>query len=92
MIIYEIVPTPYNTYRHKGLPPSPIALAGQAAIHAALNPAEGSELFFVAKGDGSHQFSDTLAEHNEAVRRYQLQRRSDYRSSPAPVTNSRESE
>lgn len=75
---------PYNTYRHKGLPPGPIALAGRAAIHAALHPAVGTELYFVAKGDGSHYFSSTLAEHSEAVRRYQLNRRSDYRSSPAP--------
>lgn len=74
---------PYNTYRHKGLPPGPIALAGRAAIHAALHPADGTELFFVAKGDGSHYFSSTLAEHSQAVRRYQLNRRSDYRSSPA---------
>ncbi len=74
---------PYNTYRINGLPPTPIALAGREAIHAALHPAPGNSLFFVAKGDGSHQFSATLAEHEAAVRRYQLQRRSDYRSSPA---------
>ena len=76
----------YNTYRHKGLPPGPIALAGRAAIHAALHPADGTELYFVAKGDGSHYFSSTLAEHTEAVKRYQLNRRSDYRSSPATQT------
>ena len=75
---------PYNTYRHKGLPPGPIALAGRDAIHAALHPADGTELYFVAKGDGSHYFSSTLDEHNNAVRRYQLRRRDDYRSSPAP--------
>lgn len=75
---------PYNTYRHKGLPPGPIALAGREAIHAALHPQAGSELFFVAKGDGSHYFSTTLSEHNRAVIRYQLNRREDYRSSPAP--------
>lgn len=73
---------PYNTYRHAGLPPSPIALPGQAAIHAALNPKEGTALFFVARGDGGHYFSDTLAEHEQAVRKYQLQRRQDYRSAP----------
>jgi len=64
--------TPYNTYVHKGLPPTPIALPGRAAIHGVLHPQEGDSLFFVAKGDGSHHFSATLAEHNRAVRRYQL--------------------
>ncbi len=75
---------PYNTYRHKGLPPSPIALPGRAAIHAALHPKPGKSLYFVARGDGGHYFSETLAEHQRAVRKYQLQRREDYRSSPAP--------
>ncbi|MEP1471726.1 MAG: endolytic transglycosylase MltG [Halieaceae bacterium] len=73
---------PYNSYRHHGLPPSPIALAGRAAINAALHPAAGTTLFFVAKGDGSHQFSTTLEEHERAVRKYQLKRRQDYRSTP----------
>ncbi|MEK9712198.1 MAG: endolytic transglycosylase MltG [Thalassolituus sp.] len=72
----------YNTYRNKGLPPGPIALAGRAAINAALHPAPGTELYFVAKGDGSHYFSSTLSEHNDAVRRFQLRRREDYRSAP----------
>lgn len=77
---------PYNTYIHRGLPPTPIALAGRAAIRAALNPSAGDALFFVARGDGSHHFSSTLREHERAVQEYQVrQRRSDYRSSPAPV-------
>ncbi len=67
--------TPYNTYTRGGLPPTPIALPGLAAIQAALHPDEGSALYFVARGDGSHQFSDTMAQHQAAVRRYQLKRR-----------------
>ncbi len=64
--------TPYNTYTRHGLPPTPIALPGRAAIHAALHPVAGDSLYFVAKGDGGHWFSATLEEHNQAVRRYQL--------------------
>tara|TARA_R110001592_G_scaffold233141_1_gene490710 strand:- start:1343 stop:2374 length:1032 start_codon:yes stop_codon:yes gene_type:complete len=73
--------TPYNTYRISALPPTPIALVGRAAINAALNPKPGNSLYFVAKGDGSHYFSETIEEHNKAVREFQLKRRSDYRSS-----------
>jgi len=63
---------PYNTYHIKGLPPGPIGLVSKSSIEAAINPEEGTSLYFVAKGDGTHYFSDTLEEHNRAVRKYQL--------------------
>jgi UPF0755 protein len=62
--------TPWNTYRIDGLPPTPIAISGRDSIRASLNPNPGTALYFVSRGDGSHQFSDTLQEHNAAVRRY----------------------
>lgn len=64
--------TPYNTYTRAGLPPTPIALPGQASIEAALKPEPTRALYFVARGDGSSQFSESLAEHNRAVAKYQL--------------------
>jgi UPF0755 protein len=67
--------TPYNTYTRHGLPPTPIALPGRGAIEAALNPADGKALYFVARGDGRHVFSVTLTEHEANVRRYQLRGR-----------------
>ena len=62
---------PYNTYLRPGLPPSPIAMPSLASIRAALNPADSKALYFVARGDGSSEFSLTLDAHNRAVNRYQ---------------------
>jgi len=64
--------TPWNTYTRPGLPPTPIALPGRAALEASVHPDDGETLYFVSRGDGSHYFSTTLQEHNDAVRRYQL--------------------
>lgn len=64
--------TPYNTYTREGLTPTPIALPGLASLQAALHPAPSRALYFVARGDGSSQFSNSLIEHNNAVNRYQL--------------------
>jgi len=63
--------TPYNTYTRSGLPPTPIAMPGAAAINAVLHPASGDSLFFVSRGDGSHYFSANVEEHNLAVDKYQ---------------------
>ncbi|MDP2432525.1 MAG: endolytic transglycosylase MltG [Pseudomonadota bacterium] len=63
--------TPYNTYTRAGLPPTPIALPGSAALRAAVNPVRSRALYFVAKGQGRHEFSDNLDAHNRAVNRYQ---------------------
>ena len=65
-----LTPTPYNTYVINGLPPTPIALPSKAAIEAALHPAPGNSLYFVATGNGGHKFSATLQEHNDAVADY----------------------
>ena len=65
--------TPYNTYTRFGLPPTPIAMPGSGALQAAVHPAATKALYFVGKGDGTHKFSTSLAEHNLAVARYQLQ-------------------
>jgi UPF0755 protein len=67
-----VTDTPYNTYTRPGLPPTPIALPGRASISAALNPAPTKALYFVARGDGTSEFSETLTDHNRAVGRYQL--------------------
>lgn len=63
--------TPWNTYMRTGLPPTPIAMPGKASLLAAVQPAQGKFLYFVAKGDGSSHFSDNLDEHNRAVNKYQ---------------------
>jgi UPF0755 protein len=74
---------PYNTYQMPGLPPTPIAMVGPDALQAVMHPNKTSNLYFVAKGDGSHYFSKTYAEHQRAVRKYQIeQRRKDYRATP----------
>jgi UPF0755 protein len=63
--------TPYNTYLRTGLPPTPISIPGRASLLAAVRPEPTKALYFVSRGDGSSEFSETLAEHNRAVNRYQ---------------------
>ena len=63
--------TPYNTYTRSGLPPTPIAMPGVASLQAALHPASTKALYFVARGDGSSEFSDDLGAHNRAVNKFQ---------------------
>ena len=66
------IDSPYNTYRNPGLPPGPIAAPGAKSLEAALMPATVSYLYFVSRNDGSHVFSETLAEHNRNVREFQI--------------------
>lgn len=77
------VDSPYNTYRYPGLPPGPIASPGRASLQAALHPADSRELYFVSRNDGSHQFSETLAEHERWVTLYQRHRGAVALASPA---------
>ena len=65
-------PTPYNTYVHKGLPPTPIGMPGRDSLHAAVHPSGAPYLYFVSRGDGTSEFSTTLEEHRAAVNKYQL--------------------
>ena len=83
-------PTPYNTYTQQGLPPTPIAIPSRAAIHAALHPDNGDALYFVAKGDGTHVFSNNLNDHNAAVRRYIVQQNNNANNNSANLSNKTE--
>ena len=78
--------TPYNTYTRAGLPPTPIAMPGIESLRAAVDPADGKTLYFVARGDGSHQFSVTYDEHLRAVRQYQLRPRAGSAAAATPDT------
>ena len=79
--------TPYNTYMINSMPPTPIAMPGELAINAALHPQKGKSLYFVAKGDGTHKFSNSLVEHLAAVKKFQLKRRKNYKSSPPTLSD-----
>ena len=68
------IDSPYNTYRYKGLPPGPISSPGIKSIEAAISPIKSNHLYFVSRQDGSHHFSSTLVEHNQAVKKYQLRK------------------
>jgi len=75
--------SPYNTYRYPGLPPGPIASPGKGSLEAAAHPAESTDLYFVSRNDGSHEFARTLDEHNKNVRKYQIQYFRDKRAAGA---------
>lgn len=77
--------SPYNTYTRRGLPPTPIAMPGRDSLQAVLHPVVNGALFFVARGDGSHEFTATLAEHNKAVLKYQLKGKPRNASPAKPV-------
>lgn len=68
------VDSPYNTYKHAGLPPGPIASPGREALHAVIDPSDTKELYFVSRNDGTHEFSESLRDHERAVDRYQRRR------------------
>jgi UPF0755 protein len=80
------IDSPYNTYRRAGLPPGPIASPGRASLQAAIHPAQSDELYFVSRNDGSHHFSRTLAEHQQAVAYYQRGRGAPPPSPAAPAS------
>ena len=75
--------TPYNTYRIDGLPPTPICMPSEKSILAAVNPEHNEALYFVAKGDGTHKFSNNLEDHQIAVKEYQIfNRKKEYKTIP----------